>query len=172
MCLAGFGLSQASAADVAPAPRAHLTCPPKLTRRAGPGRRCDSRARTRRGTPTGNSPPGRASCRRGSRGTSPLQAPSGRPSAISHDNCHHANPGTTPIRSRVCRTAPRRSASSCQQGAFYCPSSRRTTRVRPAPTPRPQSSTSLCSQPGRHIPTAPPSAIGSFPTQRRPSHPI
>ena len=56
-----------------------------------------------------------------SRGTSPLQAPSDRPSANSRSIRHHTNPGTTPTRSRACRTAPRRSASSRPPDASCSP---------------------------------------------------
>ena len=67
------------ASNCAPAPLALFTCPLELGRHASPGSCSGARARCRRGTPTGSTPPRSSSHRRESRGTSLLLDPSDRP---------------------------------------------------------------------------------------------
>ena len=158
----------ARAAHLAPLALLHLSAGTRETRKPRPWRRSPGSMPSRYADR--QSSPGRSSHRRESRGTSPLQAPSDRPPATSRNTRPHTNPDTTPIRSRACHTAPRRSASSRPPGASCCPSSRHTTHIRPAPTHRPRSNTASCSPPGRHIPTGPRWATGTCLPQRPTSH--
>jgi len=164
-CPACPGCASGPRSGGAPAPLACFTCPPELGRHASPGRGQGAQAGGCRGTPTGSaSPPESPSNRRESRGASSWQHPSDRPLATPCSTRPSTNPDTTPIRSRACRTAPKRSVFSRPQDASCCPSSRHTTHIRPTSTHHPQSSTLSCSQPGRRIPTAPRSATGTLAT--------
>ena len=135
--------------------------PPKPGRRGGPGRNPvaapggTAGRRTTGGDGVGATAPGNAVfARRGS--------PSDRPSVSSHSNPRHTSPDTTPIRSRACRRAPRRSASSRPPDASARPSSHHTTHNRASPdSSSPKQYFASCSPPGRHIPTGPRSATGT-----------
>ena len=94
--------------------------------------------------------------RRGTRGTSRSRAPWDRPWATLRSSLPHANPGTTPTRSRACHKTPRRWASSRPAGAS-CPRSLHHTRhIRAARPPRPRSKSASYSPRRRHTPTGPP----------------
>ncbi len=77
----------------------------------------------------------------------------------------HTNHCTTPTHSRACRTSPMHSPASFRPGAFCFRYSSCTTRNLPVATHYRQSNISrppalsLSNGPGRHIPTAPPSAM-------------
>ena len=118
---------------------------------------------------TGCAPPGRPRYRREPRGSNPMLDHSGLSPLPPHK--HRTNPDTIPIRSRACRKAPRRSASSRLPGASSRRSFHRTIRIRQGLIPgRQSSSTDSCFPPGRRIATELQSAMQTCRLGRLPLH--